>query len=89
MEVEASLNIHTVKRDIDVEEGYDWDCIQLGVGTTVMEDSKCVLDCGLKAGSRVWLIMVAPSDSSSLPSSAEEDLSAEDFRDVMEIAEFP
>jgi len=89
VEVEASESIHMVKCGIELDEGYDWDCIQLGVGTTVMEDSKCVLDCGLKADSRVWLVMVAPSDSSSLPSSAEEDLSAEDFRDVMEIAESP
>ena len=44
-----------------------------------MEDNKSVLDYGLKADSRVWLVMVDPSDSSSLPSSAEEDLAAEDL----------
>ena len=79
LEVEASESIYQVKLSIDVEEGIDHDCIQLGVGTTVLEDNKCVLDCGLKADSRVWLVMVAPSDSSSLPSSAEEDLAAEDL----------
>ena len=79
LEVEASESIYQVKLSIDVEEGIDHDCIQLGVGTAVLEDNKCVLDCGLKADSRVWLVMVAPSDSSSLPSSAEEDLAAEDL----------
>ena len=65
LEVEASESIHQVKLSIDVEEGIDHDCIQLGVGTAVLEDNKCVLDCGLKPDSLVWLVESAP-----LPSSA-------------------
>ena len=79
VDVEATASIGLVKEWLDVEKGYDKDCIQLGIGTTVMEDNKSVLDYGLKASSRVWLVMVDPSDSSSLPSSAEEDLAAEDL----------
>ena len=70
-EVEASMPISHVKFSIDVEEGIDWDCIQLGVGAAVMEDNKCVVDYGLKAGSQVWLLMVDPEDPSSSSSSEE------------------
>ena len=79
LKVEASQSIYHVKLLIAVKENINWHCIRLGVGITVMEDNKSVLDYGLKADSRVWLVMGAPSDSSSLESSAEEDLAAEDL----------
>ena len=65
LEVEASASIYHVKLLIAVEEGINWDCIRLGVGTTVMEDNKCVLNYRLKADSRVWLAMVDDSEASS------------------------
>ena len=38
LEVEASESIYGVKLSINVEMGIDRHCIQLGVGTTMMED---------------------------------------------------
>ena len=69
LKVEASQSIYHVKLLIAVKENINWHCIRLGVGPTVMEDNKCVLDYGLKPDSRVWLV--------ELPSSADaEDLPA-------------
>ena len=66
LKVEASQSIYHVKLLIAVEENINWHCIQLGVGTTVMEDTKCMLDYRLKADSRVWLhIVVEPLSSES------------------------
>ena len=65
LKVEASQSIYHVKLLIAVKENINWHCIQLGVGTTVMEDNKCMLDYRLKADSRVWLAMVDDSEASS------------------------
>ena len=62
LEVDAADDIDCVKGFIEVKERIDCDCAQLVVGTTVMDDWKCVLDYGLKAGSRVELIMVHPTE---------------------------
>ena len=62
LEVDAADEIDTVKGWIEDQERIDCDCAQLVVGTTVMDDWKCVLDYGLKAGSRVELIMVHPTE---------------------------
>ena len=79
--VEANMHIRIVKYAIDVKAGYEMDCIQLGIGTTVMEDNKSVRDYGLKANSRVWLVMVAHPDPSfpSIPSCVKKFLDAEDL----------
>ena len=58
LKVEASQSIYHVKLLIAVKENINWHCIRLGVGPTVMEDNKCVLNYRLKADSRVWLHMV-------------------------------
>ena len=65
LKVEASQSIYHVKLLIAVKENINWHCIRLGVGTTVMEDNKCVLNYRLKADSRVWLAMVDDSEASS------------------------
>ena len=62
LEVDAADEIDTVKGWIEDQELIDCDCAQLVVGTTVMDDWKCVLDYGLKACSRVELIMVHPTE---------------------------
>ena len=65
LKVEASQSIYHVKLLIAVKENINWHCIRLGVGPTVMEDNKCVLNYRLKADSRVWLAMVDDSEASS------------------------
>ena len=62
LEVDAADDIDSVKGYIEDQERIDCDCAKLVVGTTVMDDWKCVLDYGLKAGSRVELIMVHPTE---------------------------
>ena len=65
LKVEASQSMYHVKLLIAVKENINWHCIRLGVGPTVMEDNKCVLNYRLKADSRVWLAMVDDSEASS------------------------
>ena len=62
LEVDAADDIDSVKGYIEDQERIDCDYAKLVVGTTVMDDWKCVLDYGLKAGSRVELIMVHPTE---------------------------
>ena len=62
LEVEASVGIYRLKCMIDVATHSRYDChrIQLGVGTIVMDGNKYVIDYGLKAGSRLTVVMVYP-----------------------------
>ena len=62
LEVDAADDIDCVKGKIEDQERIDCDCAKLVVGTTVMDDWKCVLDYGLKADTRVELIMVHPAE---------------------------
>ena len=60
LEIDTSCDIGAVKCWIWGQEGIDHDCIQLVVGTTVVDDyKKYVLDYGLKQGSRVQAVKVA------------------------------
>ena len=63
LEVEAGDDIGCIKCAIDDQEGIDSEYIQLVFGNTPMDDNKFVLDYGLKAGSRVQLVNVAPPGS--------------------------
>ena len=64
VEVEASMDIDAVKSELYYQNGkleiLDCDFSELVVGTTVMDGNKYVIDYGLKAGSRLTVVMVYP-----------------------------
>ena len=71
VEVEASRDIGTVKSELYYQNGklkiLDCKFSELVVGTTLMDRKKCVVDYGLKQGSRVQcLLSHAPEDISDI-----------------------